>query len=130
MTGTISVASASNPTPCGCSMPATADVRPPCTSTDPRGMSSRPAERGRFLGAALWVWVVLLCASCGLTAHPASPAPGEWLYVNSVQSGKLHVFDLATGSSIRVIPVEDHGGSIGMAATADGKGLYIIDGDT
>jgi len=65
------------------------------------------------------------CLAAGLNAQPAA----TWLYINSFQSGTLLVWDLGAGKAVRQIAVEDRSGSIGATVTADGKRLFVVDGN-
>ena len=60
----------------------------------------------------------------------AGQRPGVRLYLNVFQSGTLLTFDLATMTVVNSTPVQDASGSMGLGVTADGKRLFIVDGDT
>lgn len=72
------------------------------------------------------LWSVLL----SLVVMPQlASSSGPWIYLSSFQSGKLVVYDAATGAIVQTVTVEDRSGSIGATVTADGKRLFVVDGD-
>lgn len=73
----------------------------------------------------MWSLIAFFFSAVALGAQPRGP----WFYINSFQSGKLFVFDLATAKVIHTIPVQDGSGSIGVAITSDGRKLFVVDGD-
>src|ERR1700722_12028443 len=60
-------------------------------------------------------------------ATPA--AAGPRLYLNAFQGGKILAYDADTGALAGQLPVEDGAGSAYALPSADGKTLYVVDGD-